>query len=326
MTVREAYEILQTSQSASEEEVKKSFRRLAFAHHPDLNPDDPSAHRTFQRINEAYVVVQQHVHENAMRGSSAKASASHASATYAKKKPGAQKRTSRRAKSAGEDMRGSYFRMKGEDKKYESDSKSGPWSQKRKAKEMGKGWTGGKWGSPKRERPEPKESKAKSRQAQATQTMGPGGPQAKRTANRQEQVLSDILKDPFARKVFDDIYNQVRAGKTPKKKKASVAKRKVDMNWGDKSVSVDLSKGLLSPIKNWFKRQLDVEQVVSIKQNMILPGSTLRLKLSTGTSQKKEIEVRIPVDYVPGRPLRLRGLGRKLWGQQGDLYLRLRVG
>ena len=29
---------------------------------------------------------------------------------------------------------------------------------------------------------------------------------------RQEEVLQDILRDPFARKVFEDIYNQVRQG------------------------------------------------------------------------------------------------------------------
>lgn len=51
------YHLLEVSKTATEEEIKKSFRRLARKYHPDLHPDDKDAKRKFQQINEAYEVL-----------------------------------------------------------------------------------------------------------------------------------------------------------------------------------------------------------------------------------------------------------------------------
>lgn len=51
------YAVLGVKKDASEEEIKKAFRRLARKHHPDLNPEDAEATKTFARINEAYEVL-----------------------------------------------------------------------------------------------------------------------------------------------------------------------------------------------------------------------------------------------------------------------------
>jgi curved DNA-binding protein len=51
------YKILGIGKDASPEEVKKAYRKLARKHHPDLNPNDKEAHRTFQQINEANEVL-----------------------------------------------------------------------------------------------------------------------------------------------------------------------------------------------------------------------------------------------------------------------------
>lgn len=51
------YKTLGVSKSASTEEVKKAFRKLARKCHPDLNPNDPSAQRRFQELNEANEVL-----------------------------------------------------------------------------------------------------------------------------------------------------------------------------------------------------------------------------------------------------------------------------
>jgi curved DNA-binding protein len=51
------YEILGVSRTATEDEIKKAFRKLARVHHPDVNPGDKSAEEQFKRINEAYEVL-----------------------------------------------------------------------------------------------------------------------------------------------------------------------------------------------------------------------------------------------------------------------------
>lgn len=57
MTKRDYYEILQVSRTATDEELKKAYRKLAVAHHPDRNPGDKTAEDLFKEINEAYQVL-----------------------------------------------------------------------------------------------------------------------------------------------------------------------------------------------------------------------------------------------------------------------------
>ena len=51
------YNILGVSKDASQDDIKKAFKKLARKYHPDLNPNDPDAHRKFQEINEANEVL-----------------------------------------------------------------------------------------------------------------------------------------------------------------------------------------------------------------------------------------------------------------------------
>src|SRR5215510_9437416 len=54
---RDYYEVLGVARSASEEEVKRAYRKLAVKFHPDKNPDDPHAEEKFKEIGEAYDVL-----------------------------------------------------------------------------------------------------------------------------------------------------------------------------------------------------------------------------------------------------------------------------
>ncbi len=54
MQLRNYYEILGVSKDATNEEIKKSFRRLARKYHPDVNPGNEDAEEKFKDINEAY--------------------------------------------------------------------------------------------------------------------------------------------------------------------------------------------------------------------------------------------------------------------------------
>lgn len=54
---RDYYEVLGLSKGASEDEIKKAYRKLAKKYHPDLNPDDKKAEANFKEVNEAYAVL-----------------------------------------------------------------------------------------------------------------------------------------------------------------------------------------------------------------------------------------------------------------------------
>jgi molecular chaperone DnaJ len=57
MAKRDYYEVLGVGRDASEDDIKKAYRRLAMKFHPDRNPDDASAEEKFKEASEAYEVL-----------------------------------------------------------------------------------------------------------------------------------------------------------------------------------------------------------------------------------------------------------------------------
>lgn len=311
MTLRECYRILQVGNGASLDEVKKAYRTLAFELHPDLNPGRPDAARRFQRLNEAYVLLSRTLDTAGPGGNGSGTAAA----------GGAAERESaeREATRAYEQARQRFG-------------------------DMGTGGSGGTGGTGGGNGPSASSASSANGGAGASSAAGvsgttaSGGASATRGASgadrnrrraeatyqgRQDEVLQDILRDPFARRVFEDIYSQIRrdggglAARPPKK-------RKLSLEWGGKALTLDLTHGIGGAVKGWLRRQIDDEQTVHLPALSIVPGARLRLQVTQGLSgEVRTVEVTLPPDYVVGRPIRLKGLGKRIGPWQGDLYLRI---
>ena len=57
MAKRDYYEVLGVAKNATEEEIKKAYKRLAIKYHPDRNPDNKEAEEKFKEAAEAYEVL-----------------------------------------------------------------------------------------------------------------------------------------------------------------------------------------------------------------------------------------------------------------------------
>ncbi|WP_432736938.1 J domain-containing protein [Maridesulfovibrio sp. FT414] len=267
MNTRQAQSILKVGPGATEEDIKRSFRKLAFSMHPDLNPS-PDAAKKFRELNEAYVFL-----KNVASNSGQKASGEKTAYTRQKQdfKPQSDRKTASQGAKAYQ--------------KQQTDSRS---------------------------------------EAYRNNNNNDRAQQSRYFFQKEEDVLKDILNDPFARQVFEDIYSQISRDKPFTKPSAPVQDRKLNVSWGEKTASVDVSSGFMDGISSWMKGQMDDEQTVYFPASALHPGRTVRITIQQGIRKKsKTLEITLPRDFVIGRPIRLKGQGRKLGPFKGDLYLRI---
>ncbi len=140
---------------------------------------------------------------------------------------------------------------------------------------------------------------------------------------QREEILKNILNDPFARQVFEDIFRKVKKSK-PEKVDAEKSLKQISLEWGSKRLNLNLSRLGIKGVKDWLKSQLDHEQTLYLDPSRLRPGTTIRFEISRKFQDTPTmLTTTIPQDYAAGRPLRLKGQGRKLGPWTGDLYLRL---
>lgn len=153
-----------------------------------------------------------------------------------------------------------------------------------------------------------------------------GGPSQTYTPppKSEQDVLRDLLNDPFARRVFEDIYSELgkkqaqpQAESKPQPKPASPPPKKEVV-----SAPRAPEKGVKGAVKGWLRRQIDEEQTLKLPKAYLAPGRKVRLQIRQGLSEElKTVEITLPPDFVAGKPIRLRGLGKHVGPWQGDLYL-----
>ena len=258
MTLLEAYAIVELTPGASPDDIKRSYRRLAFALHPDLNPTMPDAGKRFQRLNEAYVLLC-----GAQRGATKKSAADRA----------------------------------------EAEATGKTWAEAKRA-----------YG-----RAQEREAKAGRREAPKKKAAAEAPPRHEEAAR--ESVLRDLLRDPFARRVFEDIYSRLRHESGRQEQTGhTAADRTISMRI---PARVSAIAGSLShAVCGWLQRQVDEEQTVYLPGASLASGARVRLQVSRGFAGRAQtIDLTLPPEFVIGKPLRLKGMGKRLGPWCGDLYL-----
>ena len=147
-----------------------------------------------------------------------------------------------------------------------------------------------------------------------------------------EEVFKDILNDPFARRVFEDIYRHINketasAEKDENAKEVSRTSAPHGIHWqwlGNTKIFQQDTPGVFGKVKGWLRKQIDDEQVVRLPAASLVPGARVRLEIQHGLSERPQvIEIILPKEFVPGKPMRLKGMGRRVGGWKGDLYVRI---
>lgn len=318
MTLKECYRILQLDKSASLDEVKHAYRRRAFELHPDLNPGLTDAGAQFQRLNEAYVILSKIIILRESQAGRQTDKADSSDQGQKKAAPSEEKHTAQGDESTSRHEGASD--PEGNDGRTHSNNRAAA----RDRTSDDPSFTGG-----------PTETSDSTRERKHAHT-------GEQVYAGQQEVLKDILNDPFARRVFEDIYSEIRKNAPPSSPGATSTEegagnmrsqparpnpfselKRRGLDWGQSKLSHTFSRKIGGAVKNWLQGQIDEEQVFVLPAKRLVPGARIRLQIRRGLSgELTTLDVTLPPDFHPDKPIRLKGMGKQVGHWQGDLYLR----
>lgn len=177
------------------------------------------------------------------------------------------------------------------------------------------------------------EKKEASREEENVRRQAESASEKASAAYAEHDVLRDLLNDPFARRVFEDIYSELNRKQdtkqaapepppTPKPEPRQEKPSKPPKSTPARKYERGQEKGVKGAVKDWLRRQIDDRQTLVLPSAHLAPGRKVRLQIRRGFREDvSSIEVTLPPDFVVGKPVRLRGLGKKVGPWKGDLYL-----
>ena len=340
ISLKECYDILKLKKDADTADLKRAYRRRAFELHPDLNPGNPDASKDFQLLNEAYVALSAVLkHEDTVRASTEASRAEQEEARARAAKDEAEENARQASARAEQEARQNASAESDNARQAGPTGASGASDSADTASAAGKTGAAGSGQSA-----GTTAGTNRANRQEQTKAKGATGGQQAQNGYSEHDVLRDLLTDPFARRVFEDIYSELNrqhqaetppprqeepAPEQPKAKPAAAEKRNVKLHqsnlaWGMPKWNKEHSKGVTGMVKGWLRRQIDEEQSLTLPSANLAPGRRVRLQIRQALSgELKTVEITLPPDFVVGKPIRLRGLGKRVGPWQGDLYLTL---
>ncbi len=316
----EHYGILKISKTATLDEVKKAYRKRAFELHPDLHPENPNANKEFQLLNEAYVLLCAYIN---------------------KPKTTATPKTEAQAGYESSTDDSTYFRQK-DPNAYKSSSK---YTKQEEPKARPYAKTENLFTNNYKRKTSTEEAKTESHKRTYSKAQSAYQEEGNKASSRvhsanpkdhanfvqdptptPEELMQDILKDPFARRVYEDIYSKLEEKNdtycespyTGEKKKKKI----INTDWITDNIHIGTDKNIGGNAKSWFKKQIDDYIEYELPAQSLYPNSRIRLQIGQGFSKEpRTVEITLPPDFVIGKPIRLSGLGKKIGKWTGDLYI-----
>ncbi len=316
---KEHYKILQIDEKADLDAIKKAYRKRAFELHPDLNPSKSDAHKHFQLLNEAYVILIERASKEKQetKKASEKYQSNSQSSTSSSTHSSSNKNTS-----SSQNTRQTNQQTKAENTQQKAESHKRTYSKPSHEDDLRR-----------------KAQNAYSKEGNKAQSKVFTKEEQKKAENtqnkpKQEDVLRDLLNDPFARRVYEDIYKSVKNNKDENiDKKVSVKKsnssnfnplKKITDNISEQLGKVDFDSGVSGYMKSWMLKQIDDTLEFRFPITSLYPGSRIRLQISQGMNKEvNSVEITLPHDFIIGKPIKLEGMGKKIGKWQGDLYINL---